>query len=67
MKVWLYKGDILPYKSQLDDKATREALAVLEKEYEIFTDPNMLPVKALPRYDTWDRDRTVQQWLHYCA
>ena len=49
------------------DKATREALAVLEKEYEIFTDPNMLPVKALPRYDTWDRDRTVQQWLQYCA
>jgi small subunit ribosomal protein S3 len=25
VKVWLYKGDILPYKSQLDDKATREA------------------------------------------
>ena len=25
VKVWLYKGDILPYKSQFDDKATREA------------------------------------------
>ena len=25
VKVWLYKGDILPYKSVLDDKATREA------------------------------------------
>jgi hypothetical protein len=42
------------------DKATKEALAILEKEYEIFNDPNMLPVKALPRYDTWDRDRTAQ-------
>jgi small subunit ribosomal protein S3 len=25
VKVWLYKGDILPYKSQSDDKITREA------------------------------------------
>jgi small subunit ribosomal protein S3 len=25
VKVWLYKGDILPYKSQVEDKATREA------------------------------------------
>jgi len=25
VKVWLYKGDILPYKSNLEDKATREA------------------------------------------
>jgi hypothetical protein len=48
------------------DKATREALAVLEKEYEIFNDPNMLPVKALPRYDTWDRDMTPQMWFEYC-
>ena len=36
------------------DKATREALAILDGEYEIFNDANMLPVKALPRYDTWD-------------
>jgi hypothetical protein len=36
------------------DKATREALAILEGEYEIFNDVNMLPVKALPRYDTWE-------------
>jgi len=28
------------------DKATKEALAILEKEYEIFNDPNMPPVKA---------------------
>ncbi len=25
VKVWIYKGDILPYKSQSDDKITREA------------------------------------------
>jgi hypothetical protein len=42
------------------DQATKAALAILEKEYEIFNDPNMLPVKSLPRYDTWDRDRTVE-------
>ena len=48
------------------DKATREALAILDGEYEIFNDANMLPVKALPRYDTWDQDRTVEEWLEYC-
>jgi len=36
------------------DKATREALAIIEKEYEIFNDSAMPPVKALTRYDTWD-------------
>jgi small subunit ribosomal protein S3 len=25
VKVWIYKGDILPYKPQVEDKATREA------------------------------------------
>ena len=25
VKVWIYKGDILPYKSQVEDKITREA------------------------------------------
>ena len=49
------------------DKATREALAILEGEYDIFNDPGMLPVKALPRYDTWDQDKDVQEWLDYCA
>jgi len=44
------------------DKATKEALAILDKEYEIFNDPNMPtpPVKSLTRYDTWDSDRTVE-------
>ncbi|CAM8644721.1 RpsC Ribosomal protein S3 [Acidimicrobiia bacterium] len=35
VKVWIYKGDILPYKSQVDDKAVREAeLAVGELDGE---------------------------------
>jgi small subunit ribosomal protein S3 len=25
VKVWIYKGDILPYKTQVEDKATKEA------------------------------------------
>lgn len=49
------------------DKATKEALAILEKEYEIFNDANMPPVKALTRYDTWDQDRTPEAWLEHCA
>ena len=36
------------------DKATQEALAILNQEYDIFNDQLMLPVKALSRYDTWD-------------
>ena len=48
------------------DKATKEALAILDKEYEIFNDPNMPSVKALTRYDTWDTDRTVEEWLEHC-
>jgi hypothetical protein len=54
-------------ESMLDkDKATKEALAILDKEYEIFNDPNMPSVKALTRYDTWDTDRTVEEWLEHC-
>jgi hypothetical protein len=48
------------------DKATREALAILDKEYEIFQDPYMLPVKALTRYDTWDTDHSPAEWLALC-
>jgi hypothetical protein len=49
------------------DKATKEALAILDQEYDIFTNNLLLPVKALSRYDTWDQDKTVQEWLDYCA
>jgi len=48
------------------DKATREALAVLEKEYEIFNSPDMPAVKVLTRYDTWDQDLSPQDWLERC-
>jgi hypothetical protein len=48
------------------DKATKEALAILDKEYEIFNDPNMPPVKALTRDVTWDQDRSVEDWLEHC-
>lgn len=48
------------------DKATKEALAILDKEYEIFNDVNMAPVKALTRYDTWDSDRTPEEWMAHC-
>jgi hypothetical protein len=49
------------------DKATKEAVAILEKEYEIFRDPNMPGIKVLARYDTWETDKTVEEWLDYCA
>jgi uncharacterized protein (UPF0147 family) len=49
------------------DKAACEAVAILEKEYEIFRDPNMPGIKVLTRYDTWEVDRTVEEWLAYCA
>jgi hypothetical protein len=49
------------------DKATKEALAILNQEYEIFNTNLTLPVKALGRYDTWEQDRTVKEWLDYCA
>lgn len=49
------------------DKATKEALAILDKEYEIFNTKDMQPVKALTRYDTWEVDRTPEEWLAHCA
>lgn len=55
-----------PENNKDKDKATKEALAILNKEYEIFNDPEMLPTSALPRYDTWDQDRSVEEWLEYC-
>lgn len=53
-------------KNENPDQASIEARAILEREYEIFQDPTAPPEKALTRYDTWDQDRTVEQWLHYC-
>jgi len=45
------------------DQATREAVALLEKEYEIFNDPNMPGVKVLTRYDCWDEEKPIEEWL----
>ena len=43
------------------DKATQEALKILEKEYEIFNGgPNLPSVKTLTRYDTWEEDKTIE-------
>jgi len=43
------------------DKATQEALKILEKEYEIFNgDPNLASVKTLTRYDAWEEDKTTE-------
>lgn len=48
------------------DKATKEALAILEKENDIFKSTDMPDVSALTRYDTWDQDRSVEEWLEHC-
>ena len=37
-----------------------EGLKILEKENEIFNDPNLPSTKALTRYDCWDEDRTIE-------
>ena len=42
------------------DQATRDAVALLDKEYEIFNESNMPGVKVLTRYDTWDEDRSIE-------
>lgn len=48
------------------DQQSIEAKAILDREYDIFQDASAPPEKALTRYDTWDQDRTVDQWLRYC-
>lgn len=48
------------------DKATQESLKILERENEIFNDPNLPGVKTLTRYDTWEEDKTIEQWVDYC-
>jgi hypothetical protein len=48
------------------DLATKEAIALLEKEYEIFNEPNMPGVKVLTRYDCWDEEKTIEEWMDEC-
>jgi hypothetical protein len=38
----------------------------LEKEYEIFNDPNLPSTRALTRFDCWEEDKTGEQWLEEC-
>lgn len=45
------------------DQATREAIALLDKEYEIFNEPTMPGVKVLTRYDCWDEEKTIEEWM----
>ena len=43
------------------DKATQEALKILDKEMEIFNGgPNLPSVKTLTRYDTWEEDKAIE-------
>jgi hypothetical protein len=45
------------------DLATKEAIALLEKEYEIFNTPDMPGVKVLTRYDCWDEEKSIEEWM----
>ena len=50
VKVWIYKGDILPYKSQMEDKATREAaMAAGETSGPAAEPKTVVSSKAAPR------------------
>jgi hypothetical protein len=42
------------------DQQAIQAIAILEREYEIFQDSSAPAEKALTRYDTWDQDRTIE-------
>lgn len=48
------------------DAQTSEGLKLLDAEYEIFSDPNLPSTRALTRFDTWDEEKTVHEWLEYC-
>jgi len=61
-KIFLDEAD----KNAQKDQATQDALKILEKEYEIFSDPNLPSTKALTRYDTWEEDKSIQAWLDFC-
>ena len=48
------------------DVATKEAITLLDKEYEIFNPQNMPGVKVLTRYDCWDEEKSIEQWIEEC-
>jgi len=48
------------------DEAAKEAVALLDKEYEIFNPSDLPSTKVLTRFDTWDEDKTIDMWLEEC-
>jgi len=48
------------------EQAQKDAISLLDKENEVFVDPDMPNVKVLTRYDTWDEERTTDEWVEYC-
>ena len=61
-QTFLHKADAAIDK----DQATKEAVALLDKEYEIFNTKDMPGVKVLTRYDCWDNDKSIEEWLEEC-
>nr|MBA3604433.1 30S ribosomal protein S3 [Acidimicrobiia bacterium] len=49
VKVWLYKGDILPYKSQTDDKIAREAAMAVGETSGQAAEPRRVVSSTVPR------------------
>lgn len=37
---------------------------MLDDENKIFSDPNLPSTRALQRFDTWDEEKEVEQWLN---
>jgi hypothetical protein len=44
-----------------------EAIALLEKEYEIFNTPDMPGPKVLTRYDCWDEEKAIEVMVEDCT
>ena len=49
MKVWIYKGDILPYKTAVDDKIAREAAMAVGETAGPATAPQVVSSSAARR------------------
>ena len=43
-----------------------EGVQLLDKEYEIFTDPSLPPTRNLTRFDCWEQDLSGEEWLEKC-
>ncbi|PCI27097.1 hypothetical protein COB52_05360 [Candidatus Kaiserbacteria bacterium] len=66
MNVQREKTFIHEHETTNTDAQTNEGLKLLEGEYEIFSDPNLPSTKALTRFDTWDEEKSITEWLDYC-